>query len=150
MRLLLPFANTLKETSWRRAENASNPKQGFQIHMALAALELLPMAWREAAVPSHILLAPVSAFSKSAKAESKSLKELIVRARFVSRLHILGLGRYEQNNHEQDSCFLRNLMTRRKAGLGRQELPGPAVVSLFGMPGNRRFRSRFSRDGSGL
>jgi hypothetical protein len=111
MRLLLPFADTLKETSWGGPEDSGNAKQGFQIHMALAALELLPMAWREAAVPSHVVLAPVSAFSKSAKAKPKTLKKFVIHAGFVSRLHILGLGGYEQNNHEQNSRFLRNLMT---------------------------------------
>jgi hypothetical protein len=99
--------------------------------MALAALELLPMAWREAAVPSHVVLAPVSAFSKSAKAKPKTLKEFVIHAGFISRLHILGLGGYEQNNHEQNSRFLRNLMTVAPHLIGRPSgKPPPAVLAI--------------------
>jgi hypothetical protein len=117
MRLLLSRAEALKETSGRSAENPGNAKQGFQIHMALATFELLPMARREAAIPPHIVLTPVPAFSKSPEAKSKGLKEFVVHTGFVLRLHILGLGGYEQNNHEQDSRFRRKPNDRTEASV---------------------------------
>jgi hypothetical protein len=118
MRLLLSRAEALKQTSGRSTENPGDAEQRFQIHMALAALELLPMARREAAIPPHVVLAPVPALSKSPKAKSKGLKEFVVHTRFVLRLHIFGLGGYEQNNHEQDSRFGRKPDDRTGSSIG--------------------------------
>jgi hypothetical protein len=118
LRLFLSRTEALKETSGRSAKNPGDAEQSFQIHMALAALELLPMARREAAIPPHVVLAPVPAFSKSPKAKSKGLKEFVVHTRFVLRLHILGLGGYEQNSHEQDSRLERKPNDRTRSSIG--------------------------------
>lgn len=132
MRLFLSGAETLKDTSGCRAENPGDAKQSFQIHVPLAPLELLPMAWGEAAVSSHVILAPVPAFAKSAKPKSKCLKEFVVHYGFILRLHILGLGGYEQNNHEQDSRLGGILMTGTGLPFGLRGRGFERTVNRFG------------------